>query len=259
MKISVVLPCRNEESSIAICIQKIKKAFDSIKEILIKYFKIRNIKFDTLREHTFINFFNKDSVLVDLGANIGEFSKLLLKKYLFSKAILIEANPELIKNLKDNFKGKKNVNIVNAVAIGGKAKKVKFYLSKNTISSSIHKEFRDKFGENENQTQVVVDSISLRKIFKEFNLKKINLLKIDIEGAEWDFLKKFSKEDYKKIDQISMEFHDFIDSSLKYKSDKIINKLKNLGYLFINKGSDFLEGTPYKDCLFYKSELLKVK
>jgi glycosyltransferase involved in cell wall biosynthesis len=32
MKISVVLPCRNEESSIAICIQKIKKAFESIKE-----------------------------------------------------------------------------------------------------------------------------------------------------------------------------------------------------------------------------------
>ncbi|MDP3027725.1 MAG: glycosyltransferase family 2 protein [Nanoarchaeota archaeon] len=32
MKISVVLPCRNEEGSIAICIEKIKKAFESIKE-----------------------------------------------------------------------------------------------------------------------------------------------------------------------------------------------------------------------------------
>lgn len=31
-KISIVLPCRNEESSIAICIEKIKKAFESIKE-----------------------------------------------------------------------------------------------------------------------------------------------------------------------------------------------------------------------------------
>ncbi len=32
MKISVILPCRNEEGSIAICIEKIKKAFESIKE-----------------------------------------------------------------------------------------------------------------------------------------------------------------------------------------------------------------------------------
>ncbi len=32
MKISIVLPCRNEEGSIAICIEKIKKAFESIEE-----------------------------------------------------------------------------------------------------------------------------------------------------------------------------------------------------------------------------------
>lgn len=63
MKLSVVLPCRNEENSIAICIEKIKKAFESIKEkdyeiivsdsstdksaeIVKKFSKVRIIKHD---------------------------------------------------------------------------------------------------------------------------------------------------------------------------------------------------------------------
>lgn len=48
---------------------------------------------------------------------------------------------------------------------------------------------------------------SLERIFKEFGLKKIDFLKVDIEGSEYDLIKHTELETFKKIEKISMEVH----------------------------------------------------
>ena len=67
---------------------------------------IDNLK--VLKNHTFIDLFNEDSIIVDLGAHIGEFSKLFSEKYPYSKIILVEANSNLIKDIELNLKDKRN-------------------------------------------------------------------------------------------------------------------------------------------------------
>lgn len=213
---------------------------------------IDNLK--VLKNHTFIDLFNEDSIIVDLGANIAEFSKLFSEKYPYSKIILVEANPNLVKDIELNLKNKKNIEIINA-AIGNDSKEyIEFYLSSESECSSLNKKFRDKFGINKEQSEIEVKMITLNDLFNIFNLKRIDLLKMDVEGAEWDILENFSKENYERIEQISVEFHDFVDPSLRKRTKKCIKRLKDLGYFLIHKKGKFIYGSPYSDCLFFKNE-----
>jgi len=207
-----------------------------------------------IKYHIFIDRFNEDSIVVDLGANVGQFSKIFSEIFPYKKIILIEADSNLIKDIKSNLKDIKNVKIINA-AVGNELKeKVDFYLSKDSESSSLNKNFRDIFGINDKPNFVNVKMITIDKIFKMFDIKKIDLLKIDIEGSEWDILEKFSKKEFEQIEQISVEFHDFIDPSLRYRTKKCIKRLKKLGYFFIHRRGEFMHETPYKDCLFFKAK-----
>ena len=79
-----------------------------------------------------------------------------------------------------------------------------------------------------------------------------DLLKVDIEGAEWDLFDSLSDEDFAKIGQITVEFHDFVFPSMRERSEKIIKRLKDMGFSFISKEKHWHHGTPYGDCLFYR-------
>lgn len=222
-------------------------------ERLYRELFINHYKFDYIRGHTFIDNFDKDSVVLDLGSYKGEFSKELIKKYPISKIILVEGNPNLYNKLKETFKGDNSINIVNAV-VGSKPKdKIRFYLSNNSEANSIYKPISNKYGLT-NQ-EIYTKMIDIDSIFSSFKIKEVDLIKMDIEGAEWDILKNFSKKDFDRVNQISVEFHDFFNPSLREKSEICIEKLKGLGYSFISKKGRYMWGTPYKDCLFYKGGL----
>jgi FkbM family methyltransferase len=71
----------------------------------------------------------------------------------------------------------------------------------------------------------------LESIFDEYNIKEINLLSIDVEGAEYEVIKSINF-DKVKIDVIIFE-NNYDDSGT------IINKyLENKGYITINKQKD---------------------
>ena len=42
-------------------------------------------------------------------------------------------------------------------------------------------------------------------IYQRLGNEKIDLLKVDIEGMEWEVLKKMTKTDFEKIDQITIK------------------------------------------------------
>ena len=74
---------------------------------------------------------------------------------------------------------------------------------------------------------VTVHAITLDEFISEKQIQRIDLLKLDCEGAEYEILMKAPKMTLNKIDRIILEYHD-VNDDLQH--DKLIRFLQNEGY-----------------------------
>ena len=152
-----------------------------------------------------------DPVIIDCGANVG-ISILRFKK-IFPKAKITAFEPDknIFQYLEANLKAN-NVTDVNLIqkAIWTNNDGVNFG-SEGADGGSIF------FSENINK----VPSIRLKDFLSSFD--EIDLLKIDIEGAESDVLID-CKEELKKVKCLFVEYHSFVDRPQDL--DKLLNVLK---------------------------------
>ena len=202
---------------------------------------IKNIK-----EHTFIDkgFSDNPATIVDLGACLGEFCNDFVEMFgSVKKSILIEANPT-------NFN--KIITSDNIIAHNN-------FISSEEGGSVIFREDPTSpyngtsvFSYFENSVDNKIDNITLNEIIRIHDLEKIDILKIDIEGAEYDILENIDPELFKIIDQITVEFHDFIDPELKERTSLLVKKIESYGYETISNSIDYKYGSDYYDTLFYK-------
>jgi len=224
-------------------------------------FQIRNVieasfGIYDLNEHFMIDGFDKFPVVVDLGAGKGKFGEMILEKYPSSRIILVEPAPLQFQELTKKFEKQDNVEILEAAVGNEENNHGKFYLNKTWSGNSLHKPL---IAEKDIQGEITVRLVTLEDIFSLFHLEKIDLLKVDIEGEEWNLFENFSKHDFERIQQISVEFHDFLDPSLRKRSKRCIKLLKEFGYTFIHRGTNLMCGTPYYNCLFYNRKKLNSK
>lgn len=70
---------------------------------------------------------------------------------------------------------------------------------------------------------------SFADIAREFDHRHIDVLKMDIEGAEYDIIKSILKSPV-TIDQILIEFHDRFFSEKENKSKMVVETLQKFGY-----------------------------
>ncbi|MBV9744033.1 MAG: FkbM family methyltransferase [Acidobacteriia bacterium] len=70
------------------------------------------------------------------------------------------------------------------------------------------------------------DIRTLSRMIREYRVERIDLLKIDVEGAEIDVLTGIEDSDWALIRQISME----VDSSNKHQLPDLISRLRGLGF-----------------------------
>lgn len=104
---------------------------------------------------------------------------------------------------------------------------------------------------------ISVNAMTIDQIMKKYNINQFEILKLDIEGAEYDFLMTI---DFPIAKQISVEFHDFRSLNPEYPNNEIYyNKLFNklLKYYKIAKhkieqhpGLPGPQGYNYWDSLF---------
>ena len=85
------------------------------------------------------------------------------------------------------------------------------------------------------QGVIKVKLVTLEDIFSLYRIEKIDLLKVDIEGEEWNLFESFSKHDFVRIKQISVEFHDLLDPALREKSERCIKLLNHLDILLFTE------------------------
>lgn len=80
----------------------------------------------------------------------------------------------------------------------------------------------------------IVASRTWKTFCKDFNIDRVSVLKINIEGAEYGLLKSMDELDFAKIDQIAVSFHDFLKPEWQFETQNAIKLLEGFGYEVTN-------------------------
>lgn len=137
---------------------------------------------------------NPGDLVIDCGAHIGSFTRLALT--MGASVIAIEPHEGNFEYLMANTEGAKNLKLVNALLFDGS--KVVFHSDKER--NELHKVLA--YGDSGDD---VMQSVRLDDIVKKFGVERIDLLKMDIEGSEYQVLYDLDCLDI--VQQITMEWH----------------------------------------------------
>lgn len=99
----------------------------------------------------------------------------------------------------------------------------------------------------------IVSGITFDSLIEKLNIQKqIDLVKIDIEGAEIAMLDDLSAQTLTKIAQISVEFHDFLNHDVT-SVKRMVSKLKK-NHFFTLK----ISNQDWREVLFINTKLIKL-
>lgn len=196
-----------------------------------------------IKEHTFFdNYLRKEINVVDLGACRGEFVDEINNLYNIKKAILVEANPTNFSQLKDF----PNYISYNKAISSENGNIIEFYEDPSSPYNG-SKDF-NYFNGIKHQ----IETINLETLCNDNNIDFIDILKIDVEGAEYEVLENLPDSFFNKIGQITVEFHDFVDPELKPRTLQIVERIKSLGFSYIAKPIKHMHGSDFYDVLFFR-------
>lgn len=164
-----------------------------IREVVIQdYYHIEQIK----RGYT----------IVDIGGSVGAFSILAAKKA--EKVFVYEPFPDNYSIIKKNISLNKLKNVIPfRTAVYSKNGKIKLFVEKENLGG------HSLYGNSDNFIEI--KTTTLKGIFDSNHLDKIDLLKMDCEGAEYDILLNTPKSYLRKINKLYMEHHSVKGHSLE--------------------------------------------
>jgi len=181
------------------------------------FYQIKWIKF--LKK----NKYNKFKLLIDIGAHKGESIELFSKNFNIKKIISFEASPITFKYLKKkiekNTQGHNNTEIVlENIALGAEDKIIEFKQFNESSSSTIKevdeesKYYKRKFrlinflSNKKTYQKIEIKIYRLKEYIEKNNIEKIDFMKIDTEGYEFEILLGLENK-IKLVDIIMFEHH----------------------------------------------------
>ena len=156
---------------------------------------------------------NADDVVVDIGAYVGEYTMYAARQGV-KKIISYEATPETFALLKKNTNKYDNVEVHNLAVVGDDRKECELFLSNGIgVTNSIEKKTRK------------IDKIKINAIKYEKAIKEATVVKIDVEGAEYNY-----NIIQPNLRAIILEFHPLEKKDWKGMAHLIMNKIKDAGF-----------------------------
>jgi FkbM family methyltransferase len=150
---------------------------------------------------------NIKKVFIDCGANLGQSIDNFIDQWTDWQDYTIlsyEANPRLVHHF-DRFNALKNVNF-SPEAIWTYDGTVDFYLcNSGDASSSI---IGTKLTGQLDKIPTTVKCVDIDRIIRQYSKQDYIILKIDIEGAEYELLEyMLSKNTFELVNKLYIEFH----------------------------------------------------
>lgn len=145
-----------------------------------------------------------NDIVFDIGAQIGIFSVYAAKAAKNGRVFSFEPVPENFRLLKENaeLNGCANISVFKA-AVAEKGGRRKMLVAADNTGGHSFVDAGQKIG-----SSVEVESFSLPEFMAKEKIEKIDFLKIDCEGGEYEIFFSLPKEILGKIKKISMEYHD---------------------------------------------------
>ena len=207
------------------------------------------ITLENIRGHTFWpHALGHDSVVVDLGAHSGNFSREVQARY-GCRCFLAEPLPSLFEAIPQIPGAAKT-----CTAIAMQSGQAIFHLSHNPEAGSLR-----ALSVEHDAGSLQVPTCTFSEFLHEHGLSRIDLLKIDIEGTEIDLLLNLECSILDKIDQITVEFHAHTPELQRervveiHRIREVIVRLRRHGFVCLNPSRPF-----YIDVLFLQPERLKL-
>lgn len=124
---------------------------------------------------------SKGGLLIDVGANYGYFSCLWASQNTANKVIAFEASPANVQPLRNNVNKNMLSQTVKVIpnAVGKEKGKLKFYLGNESQQTGW-----GGFSNNDGSGLIEVDVDTLDNYTLKNNINKVDVLKIDTEGAD---------------------------------------------------------------------------
>jgi FkbM family methyltransferase len=180
-----------------------------------------------LQGHTFLPFpLNESSIVVDLGANTGEFSRNIVRRF-HCRCIAVEPNPSFL----DRIRVLPGVETI-WTALSDCDGQIDLHLSDNPEASTA---LPGSLGAN--GRSIPVPARTLESLLKELSLTHVDLMKVDIEGSEVSMILSASDDVLRSVDQISIEFHDFCKLVTMQQISAVHRRLNGLNFDAIEFGS----------------------
>lgn len=156
---------------------------------------------------------NSSSLVLDLGGYEGQWASDIYAMY-NCKVFVFEPYLPFAANIEEKFKHNSNIKLFK-FGLGSKNETVGFSMIDN--SSSI---FRDGPKKDQIEIKSVVD------FFKNNEITKVDLVKINIEGAEYDLLECLIENGMLNLfKNLQIQFHDFVLPNVAERMKAIQKKL----------------------------------
>ena len=161
--------------------------------------------------------------VIDAGASVGLFTQYMLNKGA-KQVASIECDDRSIVALFSNFISNPKVKIIGVALSDIDGEKELYWKEDNPLVNSLDIN-GSEFSTQDNPNSKTVKTTTLETLINNLNWDKIDLLKIDIEGSEWDVINTTPDDTFQSIDKILLEYH-----WPKGRLQSIISRLQSLGF-----------------------------
>lgn len=197
---------------------------------------------ETLHWHTLHpRYLDSSSNVLDLGANIGQFSRAIVERF-GCKCVAVEPAPNVFKIIPND----PHITKIRA-AVATKNGRIPLHLTMKSDGNSI-------LEKKPNTVETIeVEAITLPYLLDRLGWMRVDLVKMDIEGAEIALLEQCPDEYLSRIAQITIEFHDF--NGLTPHSDvrRVLARLRGLGFYWVR-----MSGYGHQDTWLINTNLLPI-